>query len=152
MKSMFSMSPFQGPQFQPAFARSGPVPGSVQWLGQAAPATTPPPTTTPSDADILGLNSSIESLLNQLPPETMGAYRERWNGCKKQISDGGLIGLGLGGQCLYKLFEDMKKAMTGVKPATPLPYMAPAPSSFPILPVAIAGIGGLMLIYGLTRL
>lgn len=152
MKSMFSMSPFQGPQFQPHFARGTPVPGSVHWLGQAA---TTPPATTPApsgSSDILGLNSSIESLLNQLPPETMGPYRERWNGCKKQISDGGAVGLVTGGKCLYDLFEDLKKAMTGAKPATPLPYVPPAATSFPIMPVAIAGIGSIMLIYGLTRL
>lgn len=146
MKSMFTMSPFSGGQFAPAFAQPQYAqPVTHRWLGQAAPAT-------PADSDILGLNSGIESLLNQLPPESMGAYRERWNNCKKQISDGGAVGLVTGGKCLYDLFTEMKKAVTGGKPpvATPLP---PAqPTSFPIMPVAIAGIGTLMLIYGLTRL
>lgn len=150
MKSLFTMSPFAGPQFAPAFAQRQPAaPVALHpSLGQTPPATT----TTSDTSDILGLNSSIEELLNQLPPETLGAYRERWNGCKKMISDGGAIGLVTGPKCLYDLFEDMKKAIRGgVKPVTPLP-LAAQPAAFPIVPVAIAGIGGLILIYGLTRL
>ncbi len=137
MKSIFSMAPFGQTGFAPAFT----APRPPISLGQG-------------EGDIAGLNSGIESLLSELPPEVLGTYQTKYAACRKMIADGGAVGLVAGGKCLYDLFQELKDVIkgTGPKPPSPGPALPPQAGGFPIVPVALAGVGGIILVYALSQL
>lgn len=137
MKSMFTMAPFGQTGFAPAFTDPRP-PVS---LGQA-------------QDDIAGLNTGIESILKELPPQVLGTYQARYADCQRKISTGGAVGLVTGGKCLYDLFQDLKDVVKGTGPKQPLPtpYLPPQAGGFPVVPLALAGVGGIILIYALSNL
>lgn len=138
MKSLFSMSPFSQANFAPAFAPDAASPMRSE-LGQAAD-------------DITGLSTGIEDILKQLPPSIMGTYQKQYQDCQTKLAAGGVIGLVAGGKCLYDLYQTLKnllKANPGAGPLVPLPIPATA---FPVLPAAITAVGGIILVYALTKL
>lgn len=137
MKSIFSMSPFGQTGFAPAFT----APRPQAWLGQG-------------DGDIAGLNSGIESLLKELPPQVLGSYQTKYADCRRMISDGGAVGLVTGGKCLYDLFQELKDVIKGTGPKPPIttPTLPPQAGGFPVVPLALAGVGGIILIYALSQL
>lgn len=134
MKSLFSMSPFAQPGFAPAF--DAPVENTGRGLGQAAD-------------DITGLSRGIEDLLKLVPPNLLGTYQTQYADCQKKLDSGGLVGLVGGGRCLYDLYQALK----GIVNPSALPLVPPvAPATFPILPAAITAVGGIILVYGLTKI
>lgn len=131
MKSMFVVTSFDRP-------RSVPPVSLAQASGSAG--------------DLLDVSKNIESLLKQVPPEALGAYQTEYKRCQDLLDKGGLVGLASGGKCLYDLYAKLKDVLKGKVPAMPgaLPYIAPQ-SSFPTIPVMIGVLGGVALIWGVTR-
>lgn len=83
--------------------------------------------------------SEINDLINKLPSDAAGPYRQQLEECKK-------LGLttGPGARCAYELFQLMK---SGAPAPSKLPMPAtPSASSFPFVPVAIGVLlaGGLI--------
>lgn len=134
MKSLFSMSPFAQPGFAPAYA---PAEAAGPGLGQA-------------QDDITGVSRGIEDLLKLLPADVMGTYQKQYQDCQKKLDAGGLVGLVSGGKCLYDLYQALKGLAKA--PGAPAPPALPAPASFPVLPAAIVAVGGIVLVYGITKL
>lgn len=107
-----------------------------------------------SDPDILNISKDIESILKEVPKEALGAYQSEYDQCRNLLRKGGLVGLATGGKCLRDLYNKIRDAMKGKGPApvTPAPVVAPPSEGFPVVPVALAAVGGIALIYGLTKL
>lgn len=138
MKSLFTVSPFSGPAFVPAFAS----PERQQADARAAMGQ--------SADDVTGLSRGIEDLLKQLPPEVLGTYQKQYQDCLKKLDTGGVVGLVAGGRCLYDLYQALKTLIASKGgPLVPLP---PALTTFPVLPAAITAVGLIVLVYGLTKL
>lgn len=119
-------------------------------LGSYAPPTLGQPSSG-SASDILNVSKDIEVLLKQVPPEVMGAYQAEYKHCQDLLDKGGLIGLTAGGKCLYDLYNKLRDALKNPTTPSPIPGIA-AQSSFPVVPVTLLVIGGVALIYGLSKL
>jgi hypothetical protein len=133
MKTLFSMSPFAQPGFVPAFS----APREVSGLGQTA-------------EDITGLSKGIEEILKMLPASSSVTYQQQYQDCQKKLNTGGLVGVISGGKCLYDLYQSLKRMINAPPAASPPP--AAVPASFPVLPAAITAVGGLVLVFGLSKL
>jgi hypothetical protein len=135
MKTLFSMSPFAQPGFVPAFTSPAPEAGGAA-LGQA-------------QEDITGISRGIEDILKLVPAELLGTYQAQYADCQKKLDTGGVVGLVGGGKCLYDLYQALKGIVNpSLRPPAPLA----APKSFPVLPAAITAVGGIILVYGLTKI
>lgn len=135
MKSLFSMSPFAQPGFAPAFAPPA-LEAAGASLGQG-------------QEDITGLARGIEDLLKLVPAPLLGTYQQQYQECQKKLDSGGIVGLVGGGRCFYDLYQALKGIVNpSVQPQQP----AGAQKSFPVLPAAIAAVGGIILVYGITKL
>lgn len=132
MKSLFSMSPFAQPGFAPAYA---PPEAAGPSLGQA-------------QDDITGVSRGIEDLLKLVPADVMGVYQKQYQDCQKKLDTGGVVGLVSGGKCLWDLYQALK----GLAKTTPTTPAVVAPTSFPVLPAAVVAVGGIILVYGITKL
>jgi len=144
MKTMFMSAPFGSTGLG---LYSPPV------LGQDQTATTTPPSSG-STGDLMNVSKDIEGLLAQLPAETLGTYQTEYKRCQDLLNKGGLVGLASGGKCLYDLYEKLKDLVKNKPPAkapSPIPYLAPQ-ESFPIIPVGLVVVGGIALIYGLSKM
>jgi hypothetical protein len=87
--------------------------------------------------DIFGLigvsEDDIDALFDKVPPEKLGAYRDRYRECREMrpTSTESI-------SCLHKLYKDMKEASeTAEKARAALPTPRPSGADFPILPVGI---------------
>lgn len=94
----------------------------------------------------LGISEGdVTGLLNALPLEKQGAYKIALDECKAK----GVTTVA-GAKCLYDLYQQIKDDVEGNKDnPTTTPVVAPASSSFPIIPVAI-GVVGLGLIIAIV--
>jgi hypothetical protein len=102
-------------------------------------------------SDVGGLIGAIDDLLKYVPDELLGKYEAEKQRCRSLLEAGGIVGLATGGRCLYNLFQELKDLVGGEGGAAPVPARRPtlrpsAPSGFPILPVAIAGVAAVGLI------
>jgi len=145
MKTMFMAAPF-GSTGVGLYS-----PPRILGQDQTAPATP----SSGSAGDLMNVSKDIEGLLSQLPAETLGTYQTEYKRCQDLLNKGGLVGLASGGKCLYDLYDKLKDLIKN-KPATPakplpIPYLAPQ-DSFPIIPVGLVVIGGIALIYGLSKM
>jgi hypothetical protein len=141
MRSVFEKTPFgrydMGRYAPPAFGRQVPL------LGQDA------------GADIggvfEGLVKSISDLVAGLPAEALGKYKEELKRCQDIVGDDrtDFVKLGLAAECLRKLYQEIRSAKD--RQAAAPPPQAP-PSEFPYIPVAIAGVGAIVLVIALTKL
>lgn len=142
MRTMFEASPFSkfdlGSYAPPAHA-AGPSIRAYPVLGQSAD-------------DVTGLSRGIEDLLKELPSELLGTYQAQYQKCLKDLDSGGAIGLVTGSKCLYDLYQTLKDLIKNKPAAKPVGVPLPAPAtSFPILPVALVAVGGIALVYALTK-
>lgn len=131
MKTMFVAASFDRPR---AYA---PPPSLSQASGSAG--------------DLLDVSKDIESLLKQVPPEALGAYQTEYKRCQDLLDKGGLVGLASGGKCLYDLYAKLKDVIKGKVPAKPGALPMSPQSSFPTIPVLIGVLGGVALIWGVSR-
>jgi hypothetical protein len=85
----------------------------------------------------------INDLLDKIPPTAAGPYRAKFEECKKKgltTSEGAI--------CAYQLYKEIKAGT----PEAPKPVIPPpAPSSFPIIPVAIGVVVAGGLVYFLAK-
>jgi len=138
MKTMFSTAPF-GRKDGGLATLSSPKLGQLEDIVSAI---------TGPDS----LIASISELIAKIPPGAAGSqYQAELEACKAQVAEGGTKGVA-GLQCLYSLFQKIKDE-SGQLPTTQpyIPTPQPAPSSFPWIPVAIAGGAALLLVFALTR-
>lgn len=143
MKTMFMAAPF---------GSTGLGVYAPPRLGQDQTATATP--SSGSAGDLLNVSKDIEGLLSQLPAETLGSYQTEYKRCQDLLSKGGLVGLASGGKCLYDLYDKLKDLVKNKPPAkapSPVPFLAPQ-ESFPVVPVALVVVGGIALIYGLSKM
>lgn len=140
MKTMFVAAPFG------SFGLGDYAPPS--FMGQDTTASSG------SAGDLLNVSKDIESLLKQVPPDVLGTYQTEYRRCQTLLDKGGLVGLASGGKCLYDLYQKLKDAIKGkvTAPTTPLPYNIQPQSSFPVVPVALLAVGGIALVYGLSKM
>lgn len=89
------------------------------------------------------LKDKIENLIGELPSDQVGEYKKRLEAC---LAMDAVPAIG----CLLSLYSDVQKARDGKPVTPPIPTQQPT-SAFPIVPVAIAGVGALALIYMLTK-
>jgi hypothetical protein len=98
-----------------------------------------------------GLLSTFGELVKDLPPQAAGAYQNRLKACQDMVGATPTTGSYIAAAaCLRSLYDDMKNGKGLTPPTTMLPQQQP--SSFPIVPVAIAAVGGLALIYVFTTM
>lgn len=97
-----------------------------------------------------GLLSGFGSIVQGVPPEIAGTYRDRLAACQAMISTSPTAGDYVRGtQCIRALYKDIQDG----KGATPtLPAQVPASKPFPIVPVAIAGAGLIALAIFLVKM
>lgn len=98
-----------------------------------------------------GLLGTFAELVKDVPPAAAGAYQTRLKSCQDMVGANPNTGTYIAAaSCLRTLYEDMKSG----KGLTTAPMALPPqqPSSFPIIPVAIAVVGGLGLIYVLSTM
>lgn len=102
--------------------------------------------------DVGNLTREIEDLLGRMPEDLVGKYRPEYDECRRKLDDGGVTGLYRGGRCLYDLFQEMKSAMRD-RESRPISTRPPPPpsSGFPWIPVALAGVAGLGVLYFVTK-
>ena len=92
------------------------------------------------------LAGTFADLLKDVPPQAAGAYQTRLKTCQDMVgatpTTGSYVAVAA---CLRSLYDDMKSG----KGLTPAPTLLPQvpQSTFPIVPVMIAAVGGLALIY-----
>jgi hypothetical protein len=103
-----------------------------------------------SMADIPGLQSGIEALLAQLPPQLLGTYSAQYQTCKTQVSDSSIGTQLVGLKCLYDLYTTLDNIVKHGVPGQPIVPVKPASDiTIPVL-VGIAGLG--VMIYAVTRI
>lgn len=153
MKSLFNSSMFGG-GFAPMAPLQGAAPAPLKLTQLRGSQLLPPvqPHLGQSQDDITGLSRGIEDLLKLVPASALGTYQQQYTDCQSKLNAGGLVGLTMGGKCLYDLYQKLKDLVKNGSPTTPIPMPLPAPAPFPVLPVAIASVGALVLVYGLTKL
>jgi hypothetical protein len=144
MKTMFVTAPF---------GNTGLGVYSPPVLGQAPTTPAATPASSGSTGDLMNVSRGIEGLLAQLPSDTLGTYQTEYKRCQDLLNKGGLVGLASGGKCLYDLYEKLKDLAKNqpAKAPSPIPYVAPQ-ESFPIIPVGLVAVGGIALIYGLSKM
>jgi hypothetical protein len=103
--------------------------------------------TPPSSTDVTGVSTDLQSAIKTAPPDLIASYTAEFTRCQNLITNGGFGGVVTGSACLYALYEKIKHPQA----ASPIPYLAPQ-SSFPVVPAALLLVGGVALIYGLTKL
>jgi hypothetical protein len=101
-----------------------------------------------SMADIPGLQSGIETLLAQLPPELLGTYSAKYRTCKAQVGAPDLVSQVAGLKCLYDLYTELDNIVKHGVPARPVVASPSSDFTIPVL-VGVAGLG--VMIYALTR-
>ncbi len=102
-----------------------------------------------SMADIPGLQSGIETLLAQLPPQLLGTYSAKYQTCKAQVGAPDLVSQVVGLKCLYQLYTELDGIMKHGVPAQPvIPVSQSSDFTIPVL-VGVAGLG--VMIYAITR-
>lgn len=90
----------------------------------------------------------IIRLIDAMPVAQQGPYRAKLEECRKI----GYTSI-LGARCVYDLFQELKDAAEGKRPAGTTPSMQPVPrpeSSFPIIPVALGTLAAAGLVWFIT--
>lgn len=97
-----------------------------------------------------GLLSTFGELVKDVPPEAAGIYKDRLKACQAMVATNPNTGSYVAAAaCLRDLYRDIENKK-GVMP-TVMPLQQPQPSSFPIVPVALAGVAVVALVYAFTR-
>jgi hypothetical protein len=98
-----------------------------------------------------GLLSAAAAAVTAVPPAVAGAYSTRLKTCQDMV--GGSPNTGsyvAAGECLRRLVKDIESG-TGLTPPQPTIPMAPQAAPFPIIPVALAGVAVLAVLYFYTN-
>jgi hypothetical protein len=97
-----------------------------------------------------GLLSGFAGLIQDVPPEVAGTYRDRLKACQNMLSTNpSTSDYVKATTCLRTLYKDIQEGKVATPPVvTPPPAKA---STFPIVPIAIAGVGLIALVLILMK-
>lgn len=96
------------------------------------------------------LGSTFAEIVKDVPPEVAGVYKDRLKVCQAMVATNPNTGSYVAAtQCLRDLYRDIENKKGTVPTALPMPMQQP--SSFPIVPVALAGVAVVALVYAFTR-
>jgi len=100
-----------------------------------------------------GLLGTFADLVKNVPPQAAGVYQSRLKSCQDMVGINPNTGAYIAAAaCLRNLYEDMKSGKGLPAPTPVMTMQQPQPSSFPIVPVAIAVVGGLAIFYVMSTM
>lgn len=98
-----------------------------------------------------GLLGTFADLIKEVPPQAAGVYQGRLKTCQDMVGANPNTGTYVAAaSCLRSLYEDMKSGKGLTAAPTVMPQQPP--STFPIVPVALAAVGGIAIIYMLSTM